>query len=522
MECKKAKAYEDAIDDAMDRARYVDVSATLWFWALCYGTAFNAVSWEAWEVLSKKRMPQFDQFGNFQGMLEEIYPTQKENLHLEAVPFWQMGFSKIGQNLTAKDWCYRWSLRSVAQMERMIDLGRWPGLPKSFNTDRLKEKHGSAEVGFAKQFNQHLGMGDFDNEDETVGILYELYSGDRWISVWNLNIDLDPKNQEPRLYNVDRRTKPFAQLKLPAGVKGDQFWPEGLWEQIRDKADLANMLASLHAQHLFKDAVKVKMVDTRFFDAETIRNIGYGDVISYDGSQLTSGRPPIDVLDQGQPDESLPAMGEWIRERIEDIGNEPAIVRGESPSPQQTATGMGMLQQNVAPLQTFLTALTEGTYKVELAALVISEYSSNARYTDFARAVGFKRAEMAMTPDVFAGLYGGFHAHFEGADRVGARAVRFEKFMQFYNFAAEYLQALTAAGDPAALQRMEALFQAWEPYVDGIPDQQRDIIFGQGEQQPQPVQPPMPGMEGQAPVSQMPPNQVQTPVMNREIENQGA
>ena len=128
-----------------------------------------------------------------------------------------------------------------------------------------------------------------------------------------------------------------------------------------------------------------------------------------------------------------------------------------------------------------------------------------------------------MTPDLFAGMYGGFQPRFEGADRVGAKAVRFEKFMQFYNFGSTYFQTLAGAGDPMAQQRMDALFRAWEPYVEGISDQERDVIFGEGDQQQLALPPPAPPEAG-GPMAnaQIPPNQVQTPVMNREMQNQGA
>lgn len=522
----KGKAYEEAIDEAIEDAGYTRVRTSLWYWTLCYGDSFNQISWESYDCREKKRSPFFDEYGQFQGFQEEISESQKDNLCMEAVPFWQMGFPAAGTTLLQKDWAFRWSIKSVNEIMRMIDLGRFPSIPKHIDRKFLRANSHDNSVAYAKHFNQQLGMGAFDSTDEDIGILYEFFSADRWVVVWNLNVDLDPKNHEPRLYNVDKRTKPFAQLKLPSGVGGDQFWGEGLWEQIRDKALIANLLTSLHAQHAVKDAMKIKLVDTRAFDEETLKRVGYGDMLEYDGSMLPNGTPPIDVLDQGKPDSSLLDLSGFVRERVEDTVNEPAIARAQSPSPKQTATGMGILQQNLAPLQSFLTSFSEGTYKREFADLVISLYSTEASYTAFAMAVGFERAQMAMTPDPYSGIYGGFKPRFEGADRVGAKAVRFEKFLQFYNFASAYFQQLvTMAQDPnlaqLAMQRMEALFRSWEQFVEGLPDKERAIIFtDQAAMMPAPM--PAMGPEGApmeaGPNAQVPPNQIKTPILNQEVQ----
>ena len=515
-----AKIKQKVVDAQMDRAQFFIHGTDCLKMAETYGTAFMEVLWNVWvENISDReieRDPRTNQIVNLGRTQRKML---RDGLGFRGRGPWEVFAHPVGSTLDDKLWVCTKDLISVAEAERLIDIGKWT-LPDDVERSDLKKGPDDKYSKWADQWNRDMQPFSDDISGD-VGVLCRLYSEGRWLTTWNYNILFqDTENQH---INMTARTKPMAMLRLNTRVGAQRFYGQGIWEKIRDLASLDDDLMSIFIDTLLKQNARWFMYDDEYVDHEDLK-AEHGGLIRIKGhGQIDNFDKAVRVLDVPPVDKSLMEGHNLLQETEDDRKGQQDISRGIAPSPKQTLGGSQMLAEASGVRQGFTARYLEMTFMVDLSYLATKKCSENMSVIQMVDdgGVTFEEAVMVKTPDP-EDIPGGFDYAFEGSDRVARRKEKHEKLIEAWNLVGNHP---FMANGPGALYTIKQILESTESFD---PNQLREIEESMQmamNPPPPPEQPPPPeGMPppGPPPVESvgatgaiMPPAQIGTPNVNQ-------
>jgi hypothetical protein len=514
-----ARIYERAIDNSMDRGGYFPAAAATLRAAETFGFGYIMPYVDVWYEDTETSSMAWDPAGDMMGQNRDFRPRLQDGIRFQNVPVNAVLVPRIGGSLLEKPFIIIRRIVSLAEIERRIEVKRYV-LPPGVGTEQLRNASPIVDLDTQLTFEDELSLSSESGIRGDIGILSEFYSDKRWCASWNDTIDLTHgMDQSPRLRNVDRRTKPIAMMRINTGVGPDQFFGEGWYEAIRDKTRLASLVTSQYAHQLMLDSNRIGLYRDGPIDSEQIRTMDYGDMLGVDDTIQDLGQL-ISSVKFGEPSKELMEFGQFLDERIAQISMQPPIVSGQSPTPRQTARGMGILQSEAQINMGFNAKYLETTYLVEQAALTSSIFGSNTTLMQLADLVGWDDAMIVQSADLRM-IPGGYHWQFDGSDRVSQRQLKFERLEKTWSLLSQ---------TPLIVQNPDAIKAFGEEFLEAtdMDDRRRDRILGNVAQpQAPPGQPGAPpGAPGtpalpleQAP-AMMPVNEIPTPAGNQAAQSE--
>jgi hypothetical protein len=560
-----ARIYERAIDNSMDRGGYFPSYVDGERGKLNYGCGFVRPFWDAWYENQQIRQPQFGPDGQIQGLSNQVQRMMRDGLRFEYIPCWAALAPPNGDTLLSKEFFIVNRVVNLAEIERGIETKRY-AIDPAVGIAKLKSGMTSEGVEWQKQFEKDVDVAYQGSDTQRVGVLTEFYSDKRWACLWNYEIDLSFKmDQSPRLYNVDLRTKPVAQLRRNVGVGASRFWGEPWWATIRDKSMLDSLWMTLYAHQLLQSGNRIKFIREGLIDKEKLTaGLPYGAVVEIPES-VRDVREVIDEWESAPPGSGMMEMHGFTDDQITRMSSQTEITRGQQPAGTPTAKGMSILQSEQQTNLGFGARYDENTYLVEMAALVTSLFGSNITIPQMAELVGWEDTQAVnMTPDPNS-IPGGYHMQFDGAERVVQRQLRFERIKEAWSdlsqlpriassdeaqnvFIEEYLkmagmddrkieQVMTAPSPPppppeppppapASVPQGPKVSVSFKGELLPVPEQMALLQASMGDMQgqPPPAAPPRPGVP-EAPLQQAPtmtpPDEMAAPASNEQAAVEG-
>jgi len=496
------------IDNQADRGKFFEHGTAALYTAEICGAAYIQPIWDVYiesiTDIETKRDP-------LTGQVVEIGQSKRKELK-DGLAFklrdpWDVVVHPSGNNLDEKPWVIVKDILQVSEVERLIQIGRWK-LKDNVKPSDLKT--GPANPDYSASMpvwrnNLSLMGGDLHRD---VGVIQWLYSEGRWITTWNYHILLeDTENQS----NMIARKKPLAMMRMNPGVGPDRFFGHGLWEDIRDIAQLDDDTLSIFFDNLLMQTARWFLYDRTHVDPEDL-TATHGALIEVKNAGMLDGGfdKAVKVLDSPDIGRGLLEMhglfGEVLdnREKINDVA------RGIAPSPRQTKGATQILAEASGTYLGFQARYLEATFMTELAYLVAklcSDKMSPIQMVDEG-GITWEQAMAIRTPDP-DGIPGGFDYAFEGSDRVARRAEKHEKLIEVYNLVGNNP---AIANGPGATILIKKLIESSEVCdEDELNAMQLDVTHEQSMQQQ------MPPGEVQSVGKQgaiMPPGEVGTPAVN--------
>jgi hypothetical protein len=519
-----AKLKAKVVDEQADRGQFFVHATDGLKMAETYGTSFTELPWDVWvENINDReieRDPRTNQIVNFGRQQRKIL---RDGLGFRARGPWEVFPHPVGNTLDDKIWVGTKDLISVAEVERLIDIGKWKLDDEVTKADLKKGPDGDYQKWMG-QWSQDMQpfAGDISGD---VGVLCRLYSEGRWLTTWNYKILLqDTENQHT---NMTARTKPMAMMRMNTRVGPWRFYGTGLWEKIRDIACLDDDLLSIYIDTLLMQNARWFMYDDQYVDSEDLV-AEHGGLIQIKGhGQIDNFDKAVRVLDVPPVDSSLLDVHNLLQEAEDDRKGQHDISRGIAPSPKQTLGASQMLAESAGVRLGFSARYLEMTYMIELAYLATKKCAANMSIIQMVDDGGitFEEATMIKTPDP-EDIPGGFNYAFEGSDRVARRKEKHEKLIEGYNLVGNH--PFVAEG-PGAMYFIQQILESTESFDETqmreIEESMQQKLAAMNAPPPPPEQPPPPeGMPppGPPPVESvgqqgaiMPPQQIGTPNVNQ-------
>lgn len=404
----------EVLDELLDRGGFFDRGLIATKLKNLYGTSFLECIPYFETVIQKQLVPEIV-FGRPTGgvqIVESEVPRLRFRLTVYAP--WEIYIDPVATGLEEMGACRFVIKIQVVSRRAIIKLAEMGGYP-NLNVEELSANAGQVssqgDKNWGRTMLNDIGLSS-TMDDEDLGVLMRYESEERYIDVWNGDIELRdiPNPYNHKLINLSRFPHVYD------AHNQNKFW--GIGEAKPNEVlqhmlnDLMNM--TLRNHEMINEAMiyyRQDAVDPNTLVRTAGNRIG---IESQDGSPISDSI--IESPGQGLPRDHY-ALPEMIERTMDLTAGVFDIQRGESAQKQTTATESALRKESGDARHEVNIRVGEHVFLKDIGKKCLSHIDQFATMDDIVETVGAERA-MQMIWANPSDLPGGYNFTFKGSDRV--------------------------------------------------------------------------------------------------------